>query len=147
MTAKQYETRKRVKKRLSAYLDAKRECKQIEERLEVLNAKMVSVGSQKLDGMPRGGSGGDPMPDMLDTKNRLVERYMALGAELMRTQLDIEEAIDWLDSRERRLMRYRYIDGLTWEQVCVAMDYEWRQTHNIHAGALDKLAEREGEKV
>lgn len=143
MTDEQYEARRRIKKRLSAYLDATREKKQVEEKLEVLNARLVSVGSQRLDGMPRGGSGGDNKPDLIDAKDRLVERYMALGAELMSTQLAIEEAIEWLDPRERMLMRYRYIDGMTWEQVCVAMDYAWRPTHRIHAGALDKLAERE----
>lgn len=137
------DARHRVKKRLSAYLDTKREYKQIEERLEVLNTRMFSLGSPRLDGMPRSGSGGDNKPDLIDAKDRLVERYMALGAELMKTQLEIENEIKWLDSVERRVMRHRYIEGLSWEQVCVAMDYSWRQTHNIHARALDRLAERE----
>lgn len=146
MTDEQYATRQRVKKRLSAYLDAKRERKQVEERLEVLNARLVSVGSQRLDGMPRGGSGGDNKPDLLDAKDRLVARYMGLCDELMKTQLAIEEAIEWLEPVERLVMRHRYLEGLTWEQVCVAMDYSWRQTHNIHARALDRLAEKEEKK-
>lgn len=146
MTDAQHESRHRVKKRLSAYLDAKRECKQIGERLEALNARMVSVGAQALDGMPKGGSKGDNKPDLIDAKDRLVERYMALGAELMQTQLEIEEAIEWLEPLERMLIRHRYIEGLTWEEVCVAMGYAWRQTHRIHARALDKLAEKEGKK-
>ena len=137
------ETRLRIKKRLSAYLDAVKERKQVEERLETINARMASLGSQRLDGMPRGGSKGDNKPDLIDAKDRLVERYMALCTELMRTQLEIEEAIDALSGVERMVMRHRYIEGLTWEQVCVAMGYAWRQTHRIHARALDKLAELE----
>ena len=147
MTEAQYETRQRVKKRLSAYLDAKREYKQIEERLEALNARLVSLGSPRLDGMPRSGSGGDNKPDLLDAKDRLVERYMVIGAELMKTQLEIEDEIKWLDSVERVLIRHRYIEGLSWEQVCVALGYSWRQTHNIHARALDRLAELEAVSV
>lgn len=146
MTEAQHEKRHRIKKRLSAYLDAKRECKQIGERLEALNARMVSVGAQALDGMPKGGSKGDNKPDLIDAKDRLVARYMSLGAELMQTQLEIEEAIEWLEPLERMLIRHRYIEGLTWEEVCVAMGYAWRQTHRIHARALDKLAEREVRK-
>jgi hypothetical protein len=38
-------------------------------------------------------------------------------------------------------MRHRYLEGLTWEKVCVEMNYSWRQTHNIHARALDKLVD------
>lgn len=146
MTDEQYEARRRVKKRLSAYLDAAKERKQVEERLEVLNARLVSVGSQRLDGMPRGGSGGDNKPDLLDAKDRLVARYMGLCDQLVRTQLAIEEAIEGLEPIERMVIRYRYLEGLTWEQVCVAVDYAWRNTHRIHARALDKLAEMEEKK-
>ena len=146
MTEEQYKARHRVKERLSAYLNARKEHKQVTERLQVLESRMVNVGAQVIDGMPKGGSGHDPMPDMLDAKNKLVERYRALAETLIRSQIAIEEAIEGLDSTERMVMRHRYIEGLTWEQVCVAMDYSWRQTHNIHARALDRLAEKEVEK-
>ncbi len=147
MTEEQYKARHRVKERLSAYLNARKEHKQVTERLQVLESRMVNVGAQVIDGMPKGGSGHDPMPDMLDAKNKLVERYRALAETLIRSQITIEEAIAGLDSTERMVMRHRYIEGLTWEQVCVAMDYSWRQTHNIHARALDRLAEKEVEKA
>lgn len=147
MTEEQYKARHRVKERLSAYLSARKEHQQITERLATLEARMVNVGAQVMDGMPRGGSGHDPMPDMLDAKTKLVERYRVLAETLIRSQIAIEEAIAELDSTERMLMRYRYIEGLTWEQVCIAMDYSWRNTHRIHAKALDRLAEKEVEKV
>ena len=146
MTEEQYKARHRVKERLSAYLNARKEHKQVTERLTVLESRMVNVGAQVIDGMPKGGSGHDPMPDMIDAKTKLVERYRALAETLIRSQIAIEEAIAELDSTERMVMRHRYIEGLTWEQVCVAMDYSWRQTHNIHARALDRLAEKEVEK-
>ena len=146
MTEEQYKARHRVKERLSAYLNARKEHKQVTERLQVLESRMVNVGAQVIDGMPKGGSGHDPMPDMLDAKNKLVERYRALAETLIKTQIAIEEAIAELDSTERMVMRHRYIEGLTWEQVCVAMDYSWMQTHRIHARALDRLAEKEVEK-
>lgn len=143
MTAQLAEARHRVKERLSAYLSARKEHKQVMERLTTLEARMVNVGAQVMDGMPRGGSGHDPMPDMIDAKTKLVERYRALAEELILTQLWVEEAIAPLDSTERTLMRHRYIEGMSWEQVCVSMGYAWRQTHRIHARALDVLAEKE----
>lgn len=141
MVDEQYKARQRVKERLSAYLNARKEHKQITDQLTELNARMVNVGAQVMDGMPRGGSGVDPMPGMVDLKNKLLTRYCALAEELIRTQLSIEETIETLDSTERLLVRHRYIEGLTWEQVCVALGYSWSQTHLIHARVLDKLAE------
>ena len=141
MDREQYKARQRVKERLSAYLSARKEHKQITDQLAELNARMVNVGAQVIDGMPKGGSGVDPMPGMIDLKAKLMERYCALAEELIRTQLSIEEAIETLDSTERTLARYRYIEGLTWEQVCVALGYSWSQTHLIHSRVLDKLAE------
>ncbi|MBQ3065357.1 MAG: hypothetical protein IJC98_03875 [Clostridia bacterium] len=44
------------------------------------------------------------------------------------------------------MARYRYIDGLSWENVCEKMNYSWRQTHRIHSAMLDKLVDAELEK-
>lgn len=43
------------------------------------------------------------------------------------------------DDRERQLLQYRYIDGLSWEQVAVTMGYGWRHVHKLHSKALIKL--------
>ena len=71
----------------------------------------------------------------------LQERYEAKLAEMTREMLLIEEAIDALEPTARMLLRYRYLDGLKWEEVCVRMNYSWMQTHRIHANALNQLSE------
>lgn len=38
------------------------------------------------------------------------------------------------------LMRYRYIDGLTFEQIAVKMNFSWRWTITLHGRALEKLS-------
>jgi DNA-directed RNA polymerase specialized sigma24 family protein len=81
----------------------------------------------------------------------LVEQHLTLKGmyacklrELNDTLLDIETAIESLtDPTERNLMRLRYIDGLTWEMVCVEIGYEWSQTHRKHASALERLRGQE----
>lgn len=40
------------------------------------------------------------------------------------------------DKTLRTLLRYRYIHGMTWERVAVAMNYSWRQTIRLHGTAL-----------
>ena len=65
------------------------------------------------------------------------------GTAATRAVKTIEKAIEGLNPTTRMLLRYRYIEGLTWEEVCVRLSYSWRQTHRLHARALDQLREKE----
>ena len=39
-------------------------------------------------------------------------------------------------SRHHLIKRLRYLRGYTWEQICVKMEYSWKQIHRIHGKAL-----------
>jgi DNA-directed RNA polymerase specialized sigma24 family protein len=135
-------TKDELKKLLHSYRDLKDEHKQIALELEQVEAFMTAPKGTNWDGMPRGGRAGDPILNVVSQHINLQERYQAKLAELAAAQTQIEELIDSLEPRERKLMRHRYIEGLSWEEVCVAMCYSWRQTHNIHGNALDKILEQ-----
>ena len=129
-----------TKETLKQYLHLKAEHAQSSALLEELEAAMESPKAQKLTGMPRSGNGQDnPMEAMVARHIALQERYRDKLAELDAAQSAIEDAIEQLDSVERTLMRLRYIKGLKWEEICVAMSYSWRQVHRTHANALEKL--------
>ena len=67
-------------------------------------------------------------------------KYLAKLDVILNEEKDIERVIDKLeDSRQRTIMRYRYISGLEWEEVCVRAHYSWRQTHYLHSSALEKI--------
>lgn len=131
----------RVRARLSEYTHLEQERLQILDELAKLEARRTAPGTSKWDAMPRGGGGGDAMAAGLIQKEELTRRYIRKVEELEKAQLTLELLIDSLDPVERKLMRHRYLEGLTWEKVCVEMNYSWRQTHNIHARALDKLVD------
>ena len=107
-----------TKEQLRKYIPLIKEKAQIEQRL------------QRLERSP-------------DTEAELLEPLRAFYkeklAELVALQLDIEHAIETLEPIERELVRLRYIDGKDWYQICMAINYEWAQTHRIHARALRKL--------
>jgi hypothetical protein len=124
-----------LKTRLLSYLDIKAERKQIEREI----ARLADPKGTNWDGMPRGSGGGDVMAGIVAKRDALRRKYEAKLADLIAAQTEIEETIDGLDPRERRLMRLRYIDGLEWEEVCVKICYSWRQTHRLHSEILDKL--------
>lgn len=133
-----------TKAQLKTYRAIKQERDDIQRRREDLEAAMYGTRSQQLDGMPRGGSGANGILEaQIDRKDELRAMYLAKEAELDDALYAIEQAIEKLDPTQRTLVRLHYIDGLTWEQVAVAIDYSWSQTHRIHSAALKRLGEEE----
>lgn len=133
-----------TKAQLKTYRAIKKERDDIKRRREDLEAVMYGPRSQRLDGMPRGGSGaGDILEAQIDRKDELLAMYLAKEAELDDALLAIEQAIEKLDPTQRLLVRLHYFDGLTWEQVAVEIGYSWSQTHRIHSAALKRLGEEE----
>ena len=71
-------------------------------------------------------------------------KYLAKLDVILNEEKEIETVIDKLkDSRERTIMRYRYISGLEWEEVCVKSHYSWQWTHKLHKSALEKIYKEE----
>lgn len=129
-----------TKERLKSYRNIKLERDKLLDMIEELEAQMKNPRAQRLDGMPRGGTSLTSAVESMVVKHTdLVERYREHVAALTEAVAKIENAIEGLDPRERTLIRLHYIQGLTWEEVCVAMSYSWRQVHRIHAKALETL--------
>lgn len=132
-----------TKERLRHYQDIKKEREQLKHQLEEIEAALYYPKIQRLDAMPGAHVEGNPQENLAIYHIELQERYLAKLEELAAEQLAIEEAIDHLDTKARTLLRYRYIYGLKWEEVCVRMGYSWTQTHDLHGKALKKLKEKE----
>lgn len=132
-----------IKKRLNSYRELNAERRQILDELNRLEALMSSPSGPNLDGMPRSPGVGNPVERMVIKHITLQEKYRAQLVELTTAQELIEGMIEGLEPVERRLARFRYIDGLTWEDVCEKLCYSWRQTHRIHGRMLDKLVTAE----
>ena len=130
-----------TKDRLRNYANLKEECEQLRRQLEELEATLYCPKIQRLNGMPSAPSKENALELMIARHVELQERYEAKIAEMTTEMLQIEAAIEALDPTARMLLRYRYIDGLKWEEVCVRMNYSWMQTHRIHANALNRLSE------
>lgn len=132
-----------TKERLRNYLELKKEREQLQQQLETIEAALYSPKGQRLTGMPSAPSHGNAVEDMAAKHLELMDRYRAKMTELAEEQLVIEKAIEALEPTARMLLRFRYIDGLPWEEVCVRMNYSWRQTHRMHSRALEALKEQE----
>ena len=135
-------TREEVKEKLREYLPIKKEFDQIKLQLARFEKLMGSASGSNMDGMPHGSSGkSDPVLRKVEQHEALQAHYDEKLAALAAAQHEVEKMIDSLDPVARKLMRHRYIEGLNWEKVAVAMNYSWRNTHDLHSKALDKLSE------
>lgn len=133
-----------TKERLRNYQNIKKERLQIRHQLEELEAALYYPKVQQLTGMPSNHVNGvNPQEELAIRHIELQDKYNAKLEELYTEQLAIEQAIETLDGVKRQLLRYRYIDGLPWEEVCVKIGYCWSQTHAHHAAALIELKKSE----
>lgn len=131
-----------LKKRLYRYRDLKAERGDIAAAYHAL----ADPKNANIDGMPKSPGTGDPLISITEQRRQLVKKYHDKLEEIDAALLMVENMIEGLEPTARRIMRCRYIDGLPWEKVCVAVGYSWSQTHDYHAKALDALLAAEAEK-
>lgn len=76
-----------------------------------------------------------------------IAMYQAIEAERADELERIEMEINNLESADhRRVLRMRYIDGMSIKAAARKMHYSERQTKRILARAIQTIAEREGEE-
>ena len=128
-----------TKDRLRNYQNIKQEREQLRRQLDEIEAALYYPKVQRLTDMPSAPVHGNPQEEMAIHHIELQQLYQAKLEELAAEQLAIEAAIESLDETGRLLLRYRYIEGLKWEEVCVKLGYSWTQTHEHHSRALKLL--------
>ena len=124
---------------LKSYLRDKQAVRRIEEQLAELRLSKLSPGMSMGDGMPHGSD----MRDLSDYAAKVDE----LERELIQARYDriqsfrkVQAAIEEIeDETEKDLLTYRYLKGMQWERIAVAMGYSWKHVHRIHAAALKNL--------
>ena len=91
------------------------------------------------DGMPKVSEQRD-LSDYAAKLDELIQELKEERFEKIKRLQSIERVIKELDNEDMQtILRLRYIDGLKWEEVCVAINYEWAQMHRIHARALREI--------
>lgn len=123
------------KEYLWQYRKALQKEKEIEEEIYQLRMNKISP-SLVQDGLPHGSGGSDlsGYAAKIDELLRNLEKQMNKRIELrLRISREIESMSD---ETESLLLRYRYIQGLKWEDIALRMDYSWQHIHKIHAKAL-----------
>lgn len=135
MTAKDY---------LRQYEKAERRARRYREEYENETLRIDAIRSlSNNDGVPHGSGISRPTEEkalrLVDKRLRLIDAEV----EAMRTLQELFDFIDEIDGIEGVILYEKYINLLTWEEVCCKVGYSWSQTHRYHRRALaiveDKL--------
>lgn len=89
---------------------------------------------------PGGGGSGSPIERPMD---KVLEIDVEINREIDELQIVRQEIRNTLNQLEdenlKLLMEYRYIDGMTWEQIAEKMDYSRQWVTSLHGMALQKI--------
>ena len=125
---------------LQQYRLAEMEEQRLEHEIERWRsrAEKVTPGYGKA---PAGGGDGRSMEHTLERMGELAVELTHQRDKLVRLRREIGAAIDTVpDARLRELLRLRYIERLTFEQIAVRMNYSYKQTCRLHGMALEKMS-------
>ena len=137
MDEKEYQEYQGKKEYLTGYRKACKKIESLKEQLGSLREIEQSVKSQQLSDMPKGGN---RHQDLSDLMVKLEDLQVQIADAIMvscRIKLEIEGSLWKLeDPEEARVLRFRYIYFMDWEEISGIMGYSTRQSRRIHDEAI-----------
>lgn len=131
-----------VKAWLWRYREARKDVRRWEEELAELVGMQESAGAIRYSDMPKGGGGQVDLSDEMVEREKLWRKIQKARYKRIRVFAEIKNAIERLPTAdEREVMSYRYLELMSWEDICVIVSLSWRQTHYIHSRALENIKE------
>lgn len=124
-----------VKDKLQEYLWINRNIEQLENELLVIESRVMKV-TPTLSDLPKMKGYNDTLAENV---GKMIELQNIINKNLNKLyglKVEIETLINKLPTREQYLVRARYMEKKTWEQIAVEMRYSWPQVHRIHSNAL-----------
>jgi RNA polymerase sigma factor (sigma-70 family) len=130
-----------VKEQLRGYRSLCKTIKSLEEEVDrlYLQATLPSVQGDAV--RVQSTKAKDPIADVVAEYIDAMGTLKPLLESRIYQREQIEAMIDKLNQREQRLIRLRYIEGKTFEEIAVDMCYSWKQVHRIHGETLQKMSE------
>lgn len=116
-----------------------RKADELTEELEQWRTRATKI-TQTLSQEPRGAGNGDKLQSSVIKICELEEELDQKIRELLSQRKEIVAVLDSLsDDNLRQLMRYRYIQGMTWDEIAEEMYYSRMQVCRLHGQALNKI--------
>lgn len=128
MTAKEY---------LQQYRHIQREIEDIDRRMAQIRLKYAAPSAINYSDMPKAHNSEHDLSDYIVKMDELTDYMISKYTRLRGIEVDIYKRVDSMENqKERELLRYRYIDGMTWTEIADALDTTERNVYFIHGRAL-----------
>jgi len=127
------------KEYLKSYKRLCNKLRSLEEQLQSLKEVEQSAKIMRLSDMPKAHKQAD-LSDYMVRIEAIFTKIIRLRAECLEKKLEIESRIaDMPDGIEAEILRKRYLEFKSWEEICVEIGYSWMQTHRLHSKALNNF--------
>ena len=109
------------------------------EQLQVWNARATKI-TATISQEPKAAGSGDQLQRCIDQICELQTEIAQEMDKLRKRKQEIDTAIHGLNEKSYQdILWYRYIQGMTFEEIAIKMNYSWRQVCRKHKNAVEKL--------
>lgn len=129
-----------TKERLNRYIWLNVEIENQTERIERMDTELSSPAVSRLDRMPHSSQIGTKLEVKIARKMELEELRKKNIKKANREAVAIEKAIQMLLlPRDRELMRFKYLEGMTWEETSEKLGISRQWAVTLHERILKEL--------
>ena len=111
----------------------------LQNKLETLEARIISIKSPNYSGMPRGGTP-ITLDDLLSDKEDIKKRIKRLSSKGNAIKREIQESIDTLEyPKQAEVLEYWFIDGYNVDQINEILSYSNTYIYRLYSRALKNI--------
>lgn len=127
MTAKEY---------LRQYINAKNRFKSISDEMIEIRSEATRI-TPVISDMPSGSHVNDKIALSVEKLDECAKKLEEEAKRMRKAMDDVQNVINSISNPTyRQVLTYRYINGYTWEQIAVKMNYTYRNITRLHGKAL-----------
>lgn len=133
------EENERKKEYLLRYQKAKAEVTRIDTELQELE-RVTAIKPISYDGMPHSSGGVKDLSAFAVKSDQLRHKLIKARYQQIKVFKEIHDHINAIeDDKQKDVLTYYYIKGMSWEEIAVKIGYTYRHTIRIHGYALAAL--------
>ena len=108
-------------------------------------ARAVGVASPRLDGMPRSTGGAAGLDEQMVWIDLLERRLYRDREKALQMAERIDSMLDGMDPLHAWVISLRYLQGRSWVQIAMELDYSESGVYKLHGRALEEMRQKYGE--
>lgn len=111
----------------------------LQDKLETLEERIISIKSPNYSGMPRGSSP-VTLDDLLSDKEQLLHRIKSLTTKGVTLKREILDAIDTLEHQKQAdILEYWFINGYTAEQIDEILNCSTTYVYRLYSRSIKSI--------